>query len=271
MKKLLALLLVLSITICAFAGCGTGDVTPSGDPLITITVGASPTPHKQILEQCIPYLNEKGYDLEIVEFTDYHLPNLTLDGGDLDANYFQHEDYLQGQIKDHGYKFTNVYRSHFEPLGIYAGGEGTTLDALKAGDKIAIPEDLTNCARALQLLDANGIIEITNDQGLNTTVNDIDAKGLDIITLEAKLIGTMLPELAFGVINGNYALDFDIMDKRVAYEDANSIDMFINIIVVNTADKDSDKTKMLVEALSQQSIKDYISDTFGGAVLPYIA
>ncbi len=262
MKKILALLLALSLTLFAFAGCGNDE--------FVITVGASPTPHKQILEQCRPYIEEKGYTLEIKEFTDYHLPNSTLSGGDLDANYFQHEQYLADQIAVHGYEFTSVYSAHYEPLGIYAGGKGTTLADLKAGDKIAIPEDLTNGARALQLLADNGVIEITNDQGLNTTIKDIDSKGLEIIALEAKLIGPMLPDLSFGVINGNYALDFDIMDSSVAFEDS-TIDKFINIIVVNTADIDSEKTKILVEALSQQSVKDYITETFQGAVIPYTA
>ena len=273
MKKLLALFLALSITVFAFAGCGTGDVKPSGDPLITIKVGASPTPHKEILEQCIPYLNENGYDLKIVEFTDYVLPNKALEGGDIDANYFQHKPYLDDQIKENDYAFTSAYTSHFEPFGIYTGGEGTTFADLKAGDKIAIPDDLTNGARALQLLAANNVIEITNDKGLNTTVKDIDAKGLEIIELQASLIGTMLPELAFGVINGNYALDFDIVDKRVAYEESSSVaaSTYANLLVVNTADIDSAKTKILVEALSQQSVKDYIKNSFDGLVLPYIA
>lgn len=263
MKKITSLLLalVLVLSVFAFGGCAKDEKT--------IKVGASPKPHAEILEQCRSYIESKGYKLEIVEFDDYVLPNTGTQDGTLDANYFQHLPYLLDFNVKHKTDLVSVLDVHFEPLGIYQGGKGTTLANLKAGDKIAIPDDMTNGARALKLLEAQGVIKITNDKGLETTVKDVDAKGLDIIPLEAKFIAPQLPELAFAVINGNYAVVFNITDKVVASEgvESEAANTYGNILVVKKGNENSEKTQVLIEALKQQSVKDYIANNFGGRVV----
>lgn len=266
MKKILTLVLclVLALSLFTFGGCKDDK---------TITVGASVTPHAEILRVAQKYLEEKGYTLNIVEYSDYVQPNLALSDGSLDANYFQHQPYLTKFCSEHNLKLTSVLRVHFEPLGLYQGKLGTTLSQLKAGDKIALPDDTTNCARALQLLAANGVIEIVNDKGLDTTVKDCNSKGLQLIPLEAGAIAVQLPELAFAVINGNYAVDFGLVDKVVASEDSSSqaYDGYANILVVRKGEENSAKTKALIYALSQQEVKDFITATYQGLVVPYFS
>ena len=267
MKKVLVFVLVLVLALTAFAGCGQKNDKE-------IVVGASVAPHAEILKQCASYIESKGYTLKIVEFSDYIQPNISLEDGSLDANYFQHLPYLESFSSDHNYTdLVSVLKVHFEPLGIYKGTKGDTLANLKAGDKIAVPDDETNCARALQLLAAQKIITITNDKGLKTTVKDIDSKGLEIIPLEASAIAVQLPELAFAVINGNYAVDFGLQDKVVAQEESTSLaaSTYANILVCKEKDKDSDKIKVLIDALKQDSVKDYITNTYGGLVVPFEA
>ncbi|MEG2116715.1 MAG: MetQ/NlpA family ABC transporter substrate-binding protein [Clostridia bacterium] len=264
MKKLTSLLLafVIILSVFAFGGCG--------DSSKTIKVGASPSPHADILEQCRAYVESKGFKLEIVEFDDYVIPNTETEAGSLDANYFQHLPYLKDFNIKHKTNLVSVLDVHFEPLGIYKGEKGTTLANLKKDDKIIIPDDMTNGARALKLLAANGVISITNDKGLETTVKDCDTKGLDIYPLKAKSIAAQLPEVAFAVINGNYAVDFKITDKVVASEDLNSeaAKTYGNVLVVKAGNEKKDKTQVLIDALSQQSVKDFITKTYGGRVVP---
>lgn len=265
MKKFLAILLVL-VTLLSFTACNNGTDEK------TIVVGASSAPHAEILRQCEEYIKSKGYTLKIVEYSDYVQPNIALEDKSLDANYFQHEPYLNTFCKDHGYTDLIVAaKVHFEPLGIYLGGKGKDFNSLKAGDQIAVPDDATNCARALQLLATYNVIEITNDKGLETTVKDIDSKGLEIIPLSAETIAARLDELSFAVINGNYAVDFKITDKVVAQEDSVSVaaKTYANIIACREDNKNSEKITVLIEALKQQKIADYITNSYNGLVLPY--
>ncbi len=267
MKKVISILLVL-VTLLAFTACSNATDEK------TIVVGASSTPHAEILRQCEDYITSKGYTLKIVEYSDYVQPNIALEDKSLDANYFQHEPYLTTFCEDQGYTdLVIVARVHFEPIGIYLGGKGTNFSSLKEGDKIAVPNDPTNCARALQLLESYGIIEIVNDNGFKTTVKDIDSKGLEIIDLSAESIAVRLPELAFAVINGNYAVDFGITDKLVAKEDPQSVSLkyYVNAIVCRKDNENSEKIKVLVEALKQQKVADYIKNSYDGFVLPYDA
>lgn len=262
LKRILLGLTLSLISIASLAGC---------DDANTIKVGASPAPHAEILEQCKEYIESKGYKLKIVEYTDYVQPNVALHEGELDANFFQHEPYLNGFNSDHNYNLKSVHKVHFEPLGIYRGDNGTSLSELTEGSKIAVPDDVTNCARALQLLQSYGVIEIINDKGYSTTINDCDTKGLNIIALEAGLISAQLPELSFAVINGNYAVDWDITDRLVGQENSssNAYHNYANIIAVRSGDENSEKTKILIEALSQPEIATFISQTYGQAVVPY--
>lgn len=265
MKKFLTILLVL-VTLLSFSACS--NTTDEK----TIVVGASSAPHAEILRQCEDYIESKGYKLKIVECSDYITPNIALEDKTLDANYFQHEPYLTSFCSDHKYTdLVVVAKVHFEPLGIYLGDKGNDFNSLKKGDQIAVPDDTTNCARALQLLAAYNIIEITNDKGLETTVRDIDSKGLEIIQMSAETIAIRLPELAFAVINGNYAVDFKITDKVVAQEDIESVEAktCVNIVACRKDNENSEKIKVLVEALKQQKVADYINNTYEGRVLPY--
>lgn len=265
MKKVIIAILVLVLALSAFTGCNKNNSKE-------IVVGASPSPHAEILKQCIPYIESKGFTLKIVEYADYVQPNIALEDGSLDANYFQHTPYLEQFSAEHNYTdLVSVLSVHFEPLGIYKGEKGLDINSLKQGDKIVVPDDPTNCARALQLLAAYNIITITSDKGLNTTVKDIDSKGLEIIPLEASAIAVQLPELSFAVINGNYAVDFGLKDKVVAQEKNTSLaaKTYANIVVCKEKDKNSDKIKVLIDALSQDSIKQFITNSYDGLVVPF--
>ena len=263
MKKITKVLLtlLLALALLPLVGC-------KNDAKV-ITVGATPAPHAQILEEARAYIESQGYTLKIVVFTDYVQPNIALDDGDLDANYFQHIPYLTNFCAEHDLDLSSAAKIHFEPLGIYQGGKGTTLSALEAGDNIYVPDDATNCARALQLLAANNVIEITNDKGLETTVADCDTKGINVTPLEAGTIASSIADASFAVINGNYAVDWELQDKLVAQEDSTSeaYSTYANIVAVKTEDLESEKTKVLVEALQQPNIKQYIEDTYDGAVV----
>jgi D-methionine transport system substrate-binding protein len=237
-----------------------------------IVVGASPTPHAKILEAAKEILAEKGYELEIKEFTDYVQPNLTLDSGDLDANYFQHRPYLDDFNKKHKTKLVSIAAIHYEPFGIYPGKTKSLAD-LSDGAQIAVPNDTTNEARALLLLEAQGLIKVDPDAGLDATAKDIteNPKNIKIMELEAAQLARSLPDVDMAVINGNYALQADLnaAEDALALEEENSpMETFANIIAVREGEEDSEKLKALVEALKSDKVKDYMEKEFKGAVVP---
>lgn len=239
----------------------------------TITVAASPTPHAEILEAAKDLLKEKGYTLEIKEFDDYPQQNVVVDEGEFDANYFQHQPYLDNFNEEKGLDLVSAAKIHYEPLGIYPGAS-EDLENIKDGAKIAVPNDATNEARALLLLEENGIITLKEDAGLNATKKDVEENphNIEIVELDAAQIARVVEELDFVVLNGNYALDagFNVQTDAIAKEEADSeaAQTYANIIAVKKENKDSEKIKALVEVLQSEEIGTFITDTYEGAVVP---
>lgn len=264
MKKILSTLLALALVFSAlaFASCGKTDDK-------TIRVGASPSPHADILAVAKDILAEQGYTLEIVEFNDYIIPNNSVESGELDANYFQHQPYLDSFNSENGTHLVSVLDVHYEPLGIYAG-KTSSLAELPDGATIAIPNDTSNEARALLLLEANGLITLKEGAGLNATVLDIESNphGYEIKELVAEQIPVSLPDVDIAVINGNYALTNELGEALV-YESAESdAATYVNVLVVKEGNEELPKIKALVEALSSDEVRNYIVDTYGEAVVP---
>ena len=270
MKKLLAVVLTGAFVVSALAGCGKS--TSADDKVIK--VAASATPHAEILEQAKPLLEAKGYDLQVTVFDDYVQPNEVVESGDFDANYFQHIPYLESFNEEKGTHLVNAGGIHYEPFGIYPGTKAS-LDELADGDSIAVPNDTTNEARALLLLQDNGIITLKEGAGLTATKNDIveNPYNVDIVELEAAQVPRVKDEVAFMVLNGNYALEagFSVAKDAIAYEKADSeaAKTYVNVIAVKEGNENSDKIKALVEVLTSQEINDYINNTYDGAVIPF--
>jgi len=271
-KKVVLSILTLTFAVGVLSGCKKNEVTTIDDK--TITIAASATPHSDILEEAKPILEEKGYSLEITVFDDYVQPNLVVDSGDFDANYFQHIPYLEGFNVDNNTKLVNAGGIHYEPFGIYPGTK-SDLTQLAEGDTIAVPNDTTNEARALLLLQDNGIITLKDGVGLEATVKDITSNpyGIEIIELVAAQVPRVKDEVAFVVLNGNYALEagFSVAKDSVAYEqpDSEAAKTYINVIAVKEGNENSDKIKALIEALTSEEIKNFITETYDGSVIPF--
>ncbi len=239
--------------------------------LTVLKVGASPAPHAEILEFVKDQLKEKGIDLQIVEFTDYVLPNNALDSGELDANYFQHKPYLDDFNAKNGTKIVSAAAIHFEPLGVYPG-KSADINAISDGAEIAVPNDATNEARALQLLASLKIIELKPDAGLLATALDITAnpKNVKIVETEAAQLPRTVQDVDFAVINGNYALEAGIADKVLATEDKSSegAQKFANILAVKEGDEGREDIKALIAALQSDETKKFIEEKYGVSVVP---
>lgn len=238
----------------------------------TIKVGASPTPHAEILKVAADVLKEQGYTLEIVEYSDYVQPNLALESKDLDANFFQHKPYLDDFNKEKGTKLVSLGTVHYEPFGIYAG-KTAALAGLKDGAVIAVPNDTTNEARALLLLQAQGLLKLKDGAGLTATNRDIvdNPKRLKIEEIEAAQLVRALPDVDIAVINGNYAILGGLKVKNaLAAESADSVAAatYANILAVRAGDENRADLKALIQALRSEAVKKYIADTYEGAVVP---
>ena len=267
MKKAIATFLALTLA----AGLA---VTASAEEDKTITVAASTTPHAEILAEAAKILEEQGWELEVVEFQDYVQPNLVVDSGEFDANYFQHIPYLESFNEEQGTDLVNAGGIHYEPFGIYPGTK-SDLDELEDGDVIAVPNDTTNEARALLLLQDNGVITLKEGADLTATVNDIaeNPKNIKIQELEAAQVSRVVDEVAFVVLNGNYALEagFSVANDSVAYEssDSEAAKTYVNVIAVKAGNEEREDIKALVAALKSDEIKTFINDTYDGAVIPF--
>lgn len=247
------------------------DTEATGD-LEVIKVGASVTPHAEILAQVKDVLAEQGYDLQVVEYNDYVLPNTALEDGDLDANFFQHQPYLDDFNAENGTHLVSVAAVHFEPFGLYAG-KTASLDDIQEGATIAVPNDTTNEARALLLLEAQGLIKLKEGAGLTATVLDIEENplNLEIKEIEAAQLVRSLPDVDVAAINGNYAAEggLDVADAiAVEASDSLAADTYANVIVVKEGNEDSAKTKALVDAVLSDEVRSYIEKTYGNAVIP---
>lgn len=278
MKKFGAFLLAGVLAIGTLTGCGSTDKKAEGSTGSTdskvIKVAASATPHAEILEEAKPLLEKEGYDLEVTVFDDYVQPNEVVDSGDFDANYFQHAPYMEQFNKEKGTNLVDAGDIHYEPFGIYPGTK-KSLDEIADGDEIAVPNDTTNEARALLLLQDNGIIKLKDGAGLTATVNDIaeNPHNIKIVELEAAQVARVTGETAFVVLNGNYALQagYSVKKDALAYEaaDSEAAKTYVNIIAVKDGNQDSDAIKALVKVLKSDDIKKFIDEKYDGAVIAF--
>lgn len=262
-------------TEAATTEAATTEAAPAdGDNVIK--VAASQTPHSEILAAVKDLLAEEGYDLEVTVFEDYVQPNNVVESDEFDANYFQHVNYLNSFNEENGthLAIADNGKIHYEPFGIY-GGTKTSLDDIADGDAIAIPNDTTNEARALLLLQQEGLIKLNDGVGVTATVNDVaeNPHNLELIEVEAAQVPKQLPSVAFGVINGNYALEagLNVSTDALATESAegDAIQQYVNVIAVKEGNESSAKIKALTDALHSETAVKYINDTYQGAVVPY--
>ena len=248
------------------------DIVPGNGE--TIKVAATPIPHAEILEKAADILDQYGYKLDIVEFEDYVQPNLVVESGEFDANYFQHVPYLDSFNEEQGTHLVVAGEIHYEPFGIYPGTKSSLAD-IAEGDSIAVPNDTTNEARALLLLQDNGLITLKDGVGLTATVNDIveNPNNLEFVELEAAQVARVVNEVAYVVLNGNYALEagYSVGKDAIAYEKSDSVaaKTYVNIVSVLEGNENNDKIKALVTVLRSDDIKKFIEDTYDGAVIFY--
>ncbi len=265
MKKLTAFVLTLALTLSLVA-CGGEEKTTN-----KIRIGASPSPHAEILEQAKSQLSEQGYELEIVEFTDYVQPNIAVDSGDLDANFFQHTPYLDSFNADRGTNIVSVAKIHFEPLGIYPG-KTASLDEIKDKAVIAVPNDETNEARALLLLQQEGIIKLKDGVGLSATKLDIveNPHNVEIYEVEAVQETNILPDVDFAVINGNYAVSAGILDTVLVSESSEGEvpQTYANILAVKAGNENNEAIKALASVLTSDEMRDFINEKYENLFVP---
>ncbi len=277
-KFIISLILSLSIVGGLLAGCGNNDAagkkadTDSAQELEVIKVGASITPHAEILRSVSDELEKQGYKLEVVEYNDYIIPNTALESGELDANYIQHLPYLEDFNKENGTDIVSVADIHYEPFGIYAG-KSDSLENLKEGAVIAVPNDTTNEARALLLLQDQGLIKLKENAGLTATVKDIadNPKNFEIKELEAAQVPKALQDVDVAAINTNYALEANLkLSDALASEGADSLaaKTYANIIAVKEGNENAEKIKALIDAVKSEQVKKFIEDKYDGAVVP---
>ncbi len=277
-KFIISLILSLSIVGGLLAGCGNNDAagkkadTDSAQELEVIKVGASITPHAEILRSVSDELEKQGYKLEVVEYNDYIIPNTALESGELDANYIQHLPYLEDFNKENGTDIVSVADIHYEPFGIYAG-KSDSLENLKEGAVIAVPNDTTNEARALLLLQDQGLIKLKVNAGLTATVKDIadNPKNFEIKELEAAQVPKALQDVDVAAINTNYALEANLkLSDALASEGADSLaaKTYANIIAVKEGNENAEKIKALIDAVKSEQVKKFIEDKYDGAVVP---
>lgn len=249
-----------------------GAQTESAEAKGTIKVAATSVPHAEILAAAKPILAEQGWDLEVTEFQDYVQPNEVVEAGDFDANYFQHVPYLDSFNEEKGTHLVSVGKIHYEPLGIY-GGKSSDLKNIADGAEIAIPNDTTNEARALLLLQDNGLITLKDGVGIEATVNDIaeNPHNIKFNELEAAQVSRVLPEVDFVVLNGNYALEagLNAQADAIATSDSEAAKTYVNVVVVKEGNENNEGVKALVDVLKSDDIKKFINDTYQGSVVPF--
>ena len=248
------------------------ETTASSGELQKIVVGASPAPHAEILKAANDVLKEKGYELEIKEYVDYIQPNLALESGDLDANYFQHAPYIESFHKDKPTNLVSAGAIHYEPFGVYAG-KTTSLDELQDGATIAVPNDTTNEARALLLLEAQGLIKLKEDAGLTATKNDIveNPKNLQLYEVEAAQLPRVIGDVDVAVIIGFYAIEagYKVSDAlAVEASDSLAATTYGNVVAVRAGEENDPAIQALIEALTSDEVKAFIESTYDGAVVP---
>lgn len=281
-RKLLSLGLASLLALGLVACGGNNDSAPAEKEQATkaqsttddktIVIGATPTPHEEVLIAMKDAFEKEGYTLEIMPFSDYVQPNNALADGQLDANYFQHAPYLEDFVAENNLDLVSVANVHYEPMAIF-GGNVDSLDALTDGAKVGVPNDPTNEARALLLLQENGLITLKEDAGIRATIQDIvdNPLNLEIVELEAAQVPRSLGDLDIAVTNGNYALlgNLDLNDAlAVEAKDSLAAQTYANIIAVRAGEEETDKTKVLIKVMTSDECKTFIEENYAGAVLP---
>ena len=272
MKKKLTVILLVAILAISFGACGGGEAEQEQTETQIVTIGATIAPHAEVLNEIKALMAEKGFTLEITEFTDYVLPNTAVENGELLANYFQHQPYLDDFNAQNGTHLVSVAAIHYEPFGIYTD-KIASLDEIKDGDKIAVPNDTSNEARALQLLADKGLITLKEGVGLEATINDIvdNPKNIEIVEIEAAQLPRVLPDVACAVINGNYAIQggFTVNDA-IATEDKESVaaQTFANILVVKEGSEQDPSVLALIECLQSDTVRSFMEEKYQGSVVP---
>ena len=268
MKKLFSIATILVLIVSALAGCASADASDAANDVKVLKVGATPVPHAELLEQVKPVLKEKGIELEIVEFTDYVKPNLALNDGEIDANFFQHSPYLDSFNADRDLDLISVGTVHVEPLGAYSE-KLDSIDDLPEGAKIAIPSDGVNGGRALILLESNGLIRLKEDAGLEATEFDIveNPKNFKFTSIEAAQLPRVLPDVDIAVINGNFAIEAGLnpLNHALILEGADS--PYANIITVKAGFDKVKEINALLDALQSDEIKKFIDENYDGGVV----
>lgn len=278
LKKLAALALTGALSLSVLTACGgnggnDGNSSNGGnDETITLKVGATPAPHAEILEVVKPILAEQNINLEITVFNDYIMPNTAVEDGSLDANYFQHITYMNGFNESDGTHLVSMGNIHYEPFGLYAGKTASIAD-LADGAEIAVPNDATNEARALLLLQQEGLITLNSDAGINATKSDIleNPKNLKIVEVEAAQIPSRLLDVDLAVINGNYAIDANLsIDDALAIEaaDGEAATAYANVLTVKEGRENDAALQALYAALCSDEVKEFMESEYSGAVVP---
>ena len=259
LKRTIVLLAILTIVFV-------GTVQAQDEQL---SIGATPVPHSEILNFIKDDLAKEGIKLKIVEFTDYVTPNIALNDGSIDANFFQHVPYLKQFNEDRGLNLVSAIKVHVEPIGLYSN-KYKSLDEIPEGASIAIPNDPSNEGRALILLHNNGVITLDDPTNLNATPMDIakNPKNLKFKELEAAQLPRVLPDVAAAVINTNYALEADLTPLEDAIIMEGSDSPYVNVIAVQKGDEDSEKIKTLKKVIQSKKVKDFILNEYKGAVVP---
>lgn len=278
MKKKLSLILVLALSIFAFAGCGdkndsAGDSAGADSGELTkLKVGATANPHADVLNSLKDALAEEGVDLQVEEYTDYIIPNTAVESGELDANFFQHITYMNDFNEKNGTHLVSVADVHYEPMGIYAG-KSSDLNNVAEGAVFAVPSDPTNEARALALLEEQGLIKMKEGVALEATTNDIaeNPKKIEFLELEAAAVARSMQDVDFAVINGNYALEAGLTEEDgLAFEasDSDSAQAYKNVLVVKEGNENNEAVQKLVKALTSEDCKKFLEENYKGMVKP---
>lgn len=267
--KLFASVCLAAGLAVGLAGCGDKAEAPKGDAGTTLTVGASPVPHADLLNLVAPQLKKDGITLKVIEFSDYIKPNLSLADKEIDANFFQHQPYLDAFAKDRGLKLTSLVAVHIEPMGVYSNKVKNVADVAE-GAKVAIPNDPTNGGRALKVLETAGLIKVRPEAGVMATVGDVvdNPKKVKFVEVEAAQLPRSLDDVALAVINSNYALGANLnpLKDAIAIEAKDS--PYANIIAIRTGDDVRPELQKLKAALTSAEVKKFIETEYKGAVVP---
>ena len=269
MKKLLVALLALVSLAVVVAGCGGGDKKDApAEKKVTLKVGATAVPHAEILNDIKPMLAKEGVDLQIIEFSDYVKPNLALNDKELDANFFQHEPYLDTFVSERKMNLVSAGKVHIEPMGIYSK-KIKSLNDIPEGAKIAIPNDPSNGGRALALLQSAKLLKLKDGVGVKATVGDIvgNDKKLKIVEIEAALLPRSMDDTDLSVINSNFAMEAKLNPVKDSLFTEPKESPYANIVAVRKGDENRPEIQKLMNALRSPEVKKFIEDKYKGAVV----